>query len=124
MSSTARADMAVVRGSLTDCPVVLVSATPSLETVTNVAEERYARVHLPNRHGVAEMPHIEVLDMRASAPPRGHWLAPPLTQALAETVAGGEQAMLFLNRPRLRPAHVMPQLRPPPRMSALLGVAG
>ena len=91
-------DMAVVRGSLTDCPVVLVSATPSLETVTNVAEERYARVHLPNRHGVAEMPHIEVLDMRASAPPRGHWLAPPLTQALAETVAGGEQAMLFLNR--------------------------
>ncbi|MEJ2120307.1 MAG: primosomal protein N' [Alphaproteobacteria bacterium] len=91
-------DMAVVRAQLGDIPIVLASATPSLETLANVDAERYARLHLPERHGVAELPDVTLVDMRRTPPPRGKWLSPALTEALTETLAAGEQAMLFLNR--------------------------
>ena len=91
-------DMAVVRARLEDCPAVLVSATPSLETVVNVEKGRYASVLLPDRHGAARLPTIETVDLRETPPERGAWLAPPLRAALAETLDAGEQALLFLNR--------------------------
>ena len=91
-------DMAVVRASLGEFPVVLASATPSLESLVNVEAGRYRRVHLPNRHGGASLPDVEIVDMRKHPPDRGRWLSPRLDQALAETLEAGEQAMLFLNR--------------------------
>ncbi|HXP31072.1 MAG TPA: primosomal protein N' [Stellaceae bacterium] len=91
-------DMAVVRASLAQMPIVLVSATPSLETTVNVEHGRYARLHLPARHGAARLPEIRVVDMRQARPERQRFLSPPLVAALAETMAAGEQAMLFLNR--------------------------
>ena len=91
-------DMAVVRGSIADVPIVLVSATPSLETTINIEHGRYRYLHLPLRHGAARLPEIRVIDMRRERPERQRFLAPPLVAALAETLAAGEQAMLFLNR--------------------------
>jgi primosomal protein N' (replication factor Y) len=91
-------DMAVVRASLSKLPIVLVSATPSLETTINVEQHRYQRVHLPARHGLAQLPEIRVIDMRRAKTERQRFLAPPLVTALAQTLAAGEQAMLFLNR--------------------------
>ena len=91
-------DMAVVRARLTGIPIVLVSATPSLETVQNVAARRYEALHLPYRHGGALLPVIGPVDLRTDKPPRQSWLSPTLRQALSETLAAGEQAMLFLNR--------------------------
>ena len=91
-------DMAVVRARLTDIPIVLVSATPSLETVQNVANGRYGALHLPDRHGGAQLPIISAIDLRVDKPPRQSWLSPTLRQALGETLAAGEQALLFLNR--------------------------
>jgi len=91
-------DMAVVRAQLGEIPIVLASATPSLETLANADAGRYARLHLPERHGVAELPDVTLVDMRRTPPPRGKWLSPALTEALTETLAAGEQAMLFLNR--------------------------
>jgi primosomal protein N' (replication factor Y) len=91
-------DMAVVRGSLARIPVVLVSATPSLETIANVEHKRYDRVHLPGRHGGALLPVIRAIDLRRDKPPRQRFLAPPLLDAIRETMAAGEQALLFLNR--------------------------
>ena len=91
-------DMAVVRGQIGGFPVILVSATPSLETRINVERGRYRRVHLPERHGAAVLPPIEAIDLREHAPPRGGFLAPPLREALTEVLARGEQALLFLNR--------------------------
>ena len=91
-------DMAVVRARLTDIPIVLVSATPSLETVQNVASGRYEALHLPERHGGAQLPIISAVDLRADKPPRQSWLSPTLRQALSETLTAGEQALLFLNR--------------------------
>ncbi len=91
-------DMAVVRASLGRIPVVLVSATPSLETVVNVRTGRYRSWCLPDRHGGADLPEVSLIDMRRDAPPGGRWLSPQLRQALSDTFAAGEQAMLFLNR--------------------------
>jgi primosomal protein N' (replication factor Y) (superfamily II helicase) len=91
-------DMAVVRAHIARAPVVLASATPSLETLANVREGRYRALDLPERHGGAQLPAIAVIDMRANPPERGEWLAPALRAAIADTLAAGEQALLFLNR--------------------------
>jgi primosomal protein N' (replication factor Y) len=91
-------DMAVVRARLGGFPAVLASATPALETLANVQAGRYRRLHLPDRHAGAAMPAISVVDMRRHPPPRGSWLSPLLVTALEETLAAGEQAMLYLNR--------------------------
>jgi primosomal protein N' (replication factor Y) (superfamily II helicase) len=91
-------DMAVLRASLAQIPIVLVSATPSLETVVNVSRGRYDRVHLPERHAQAVLPTVAIIDMRKETLPVGRFLSAPLIAALSETLADGEQALLFLNR--------------------------
>jgi primosomal protein N' (replication factor Y) len=91
-------DMAIVRARLSECPAVLVSATPSLETVANVEAGRYGHLRLSSRHGGATLPKIELVDLRETPPDRGRFLAPPLIEAVRQTLARGEQAMLFLNR--------------------------
>jgi primosomal protein N' (replication factor Y) (superfamily II helicase) len=91
-------DMAVVRASLARVPIVLASATPSLESLVNAERGRYTRIVLPDRHGGAQMPEIELIDLRVDKPARQRFLAPALVAALTRTLAEGEQAMLFLNR--------------------------
>jgi primosomal protein N' (replication factor Y) len=91
-------DMAVVRARFCQAPAVLVSATPSLETVANVEAGRYARLSLPTRHAGAALPEVAAIDLRETPPERGRFLAPPLVAAVQATLARGEQAMLFLNR--------------------------
>jgi primosomal protein N' (replication factor Y) len=91
-------DMAVLRAHLGGFPVVLCSATPSLETLSNVESGRYGAVHLPDRHGGAALPVVEAIDLRRAPPPRGRFLSPILREALAATLGRGDQAMLFLNR--------------------------
>jgi len=91
-------DMAVARAHLGRIPVVLVSATPSLETVVNARNGRYRRLHLVDRHGGARLPTVELIDLRVDRPPRGQWLAPILVTAIAAALKAEEQAMLFLNR--------------------------
>ena len=91
-------DMAVVRATLEKAALVLASATPSLESLANVERSRYVRLALAERHGGAPLPATELLDMRREAPPRGRWLADRLVTAMAETLAAGEQALLYLNR--------------------------
>jgi len=91
-------DMAVVRASLGQFPIILSSATPSLESSVNAEQGRYERIVLPERHGVAELPSITAIDMRTEPPERGRWLAPRLVEEIANALVAGEQAMLFLNR--------------------------
>ncbi|MGV8949183.1 MAG: replication restart helicase PriA [Candidatus Paracaedibacter sp.] len=88
-------DMAVVRAKLSRIPIVLVSATPSLETVTNVEQDRYQHLVLKNRHGGANMPTIQTIDMRHYP---HNWISPPLQEAIAQGLEAKEQVMLFLNR--------------------------
>lgn len=91
-------DMAVVRARLAKAAIVLVSATPSLETLTNAETGRYDHLHLSERHGSAGLPAVEAIDLRKHPPERGRFLSPPLIEAVTDTLARGEQAMLFLNR--------------------------
>ena len=91
-------DMAVVRGQLENAPVVLATATPSLETATNVETGRYNFIHLPTRHGGAKLPEISLVDLRKDPPQRQTWISPPLQKAITETLEQEEQTLLFLNR--------------------------
>lgn len=91
-------DMAVLRARLAGLPAVLASATPSLETVVNGRRGRYDWLHLPERHGGAELPELQCIDLRREPPPRGRWVAPVLWREVEDTLERGEQAMLFINR--------------------------
>lgn len=91
-------DMAVVRGRLEDVPVVLASATPSLETRVNADRGRYRHVVLPARATGQAMPDLVAIDMRRAGPPKGRFLAPGLVGAIRAATERGEQALLFLNR--------------------------
>jgi len=91
-------DVAVMRAKLEGLPIILASATPAIESRQMAEIGVYTEVKLPERYGVAELPGIEALDLTADPPPRGRWLAPRLVRELEETLAKGEQALLFLNR--------------------------
>ncbi|MBZ9935866.1 primosomal protein N' [Mesorhizobium sp. BR1-1-16] len=91
-------DMAVVRGNLGGFPVILASATPSIESRVNADQGRYVRLKLPARFASARLPEIRPIDLRTDPPEKGSFLSPVLVQAIEETVAGKQQALLFLNR--------------------------
>ena len=91
-------DMAVVRGRIEACPVVLASATPSLESRVNAQQGRYVHLRLEARFGGRTLPPIKAIDLRKEAAPRGKWISPRLCEAVRETIGRQEQALLFLNR--------------------------
>ncbi len=91
-------DMAVMRAKLEGAAVVLASATPALETMVNAEAGRYTRLMLAARPGASRLPDVELVDLRRAPPEKNHWLSPWLIQALKETLAAGEQSLLFLNR--------------------------
>ena len=91
-------DVAVMRGKFEGVPVILATATPAIETRQQVEIGNYAELKLPGRYGAAEMPEIEAIDLLKDPPERGRWIAPKLVTAIDETLARGEQALLFLNR--------------------------
>jgi primosomal protein N' (replication factor Y) len=91
-------DLAVARAKIEAALVVLASATPSLESLWNAEAGRYRWLRLGDRHGAAQLPDIDLIDLRAHPPEHGRWLSPPLVGALAETYGRGEQSLLFLNR--------------------------
>ncbi len=91
-------DMAVVRARTCDIPLVLASATPSVETEVNARRNRYRRVSLPERFGGQHLPSIEPIDLTREGPPRGRFIAPRLAEAVKVAIERKEQALLFLNR--------------------------
>ena len=91
-------DMAVVRGHIGNFPVILASATPSVETQVNAQQGRYGRVVLSARFAEAALPDLAAIDMRKSPPQRGGFLSPVLLEEMKKTLGRGEQSLLFLNR--------------------------
>ena len=89
-------DVAVMRAAREKIPIVLGSATPSLESLKNARQGAYALMELPERTGSAVMPAVRLLDMRRLKPSEG--LSLPLREALADRLAKREQSILFLNR--------------------------
>lgn len=92
-------DLAVVRAHMGKISVVLVSATPSLETMQNVWLGKYEHLQLPDRHGGAELPDIHLIDMTKDKPERQHFISPTLEEAMRKTIGERSgQVLLFLNR--------------------------
>ncbi len=90
-------DMAIVRAHLGGFPIVLASATPSIETYCNVLDGRYACVQLPERYANAALPDLHIIDMR-SKEKRSGYLSMPLIKAMAQAIEQHNQTLLFLNR--------------------------
>ena len=93
-------DLAVYRGHLEGVPVLLGSATPSLESWARAGEGRYGLVRLPARVSGGSMPRVRLVDMNALPRSRREpiVLAPALLQAVEERVQRGEQTLMLLNR--------------------------
>ncbi len=91
-------DMAVVRAMQSHCPIVLASATPSLETLINAENGKYDWLYLGERHGPAELPQMASVDLRVHKLNAGSWISEPLFTALKENYGRGEQSLLYLNR--------------------------
>ena len=91
-------DMAVVRASLGAIPVVLASATPSLETMVNARTGRYRHLKLESRFSGQALPEVRAIDLRTDKPEIGKWISPLLVREVTATLAKGEQSLLFLNR--------------------------
>ena len=93
-------DVAVMRGHLEPCVVLLGSATPALESWRNVRRGKYAAARLTRRADNAAMPVVQVVDMRREQARSGHVqvFSKILLDAIGERLKRGEQTMLFLNR--------------------------
>jgi len=91
-------DMAVVRAQTGKLPVVLASATPALETLVNAKSGKYTHLLLPSRFGGANLPDVELIDLKHYRPGAQRWVSEPLIEAITKNLAEGRQAMLFLNR--------------------------
>lgn len=89
-------DVAVRRAQMLGIPVVLGSATPSLESYANATQGRYTLAALPDRATGASMPAVRTIDTRVDRPEEG--LTPTLAQAIAARLARGEQSLVFVNR--------------------------
>jgi primosomal protein N' (replication factor Y) len=89
-------DLAVLRAQRAQVPVILGSATPSLETLDNVEQGRYARHELPQRPGAARPPAMHLVDLRKHPSDQG--LSQPAMSAIERHLAGGGQVIVFLNR--------------------------
>jgi len=89
-------DLAVWRAQRAQVPIVLGSATPSLETLENVAQARYSQQLLPQRPGAARAPHLTLVDLRKHAGEQG--ISQPAMQAIERHLTAGGQVIVFLNR--------------------------
>jgi len=89
-------DLAVVRARGAGVPVILGSATPSLETLENAASGRYIKHLLPQRPGAAQPPRMALVDLRRHAAEQG--LSGPALQAIDQHLRAAGQVIVFLNR--------------------------
>ncbi|OYT73532.1 MAG: primosomal protein N' [Chloracidobacterium sp. CP2_5A] len=93
-------DTAILRASRLNCPVILGSATPAIETFQHAAVGKYTRLTLPRRIGSRRLPEVTLVDMREvfKRHKATRFISDELQTAIAETCAQGEQVMVLLNR--------------------------
>ncbi len=91
-------DMAIYKAIRSSVPIVLASATPSLETYHNMKIGKYIHLTLPKRATGAALPNIKLIDLKANTPERGKWISSVLTNEIKSKLDNREQSLLFLNR--------------------------
>lgn len=97
-------DLALLRGQEQDCPVILGTATPAVTTWHRAQQGEMQIIRMPHRVGTAQLPSVEVVDLKSEGRLSAGFLSRRLRDALEETVAAGQQAILFLNRRGFAPA--------------------
>ncbi|RTK93341.1 MAG: primosomal protein N' [Rickettsiales bacterium] len=91
-------DMAVLRGAITNCKILLISATPSIESIYNVQLGKYKLFELKDRFNDALMPNIQIVDMRKESILVNNWLSQQVKNAIKANFEKKEQTLIFLNR--------------------------
>ena len=91
-------DMAIYKAIRSSVPIVLASATPSLETYHNMKIGKYIHLTLPKRATGAALPDIKLIDLKTNTPERGKWISSVLTNEIKSKLDNREQSLLFLNR--------------------------
>ncbi|GMO56231.1 MAG: primosomal protein N' [Rickettsiales bacterium] len=91
-------NVAIKRAQLNNIPIVLASATPSIETLINVDNSKCERVFLKSRYGNAVLPEIKIVDLRQEKLKQNQFLSTPLKKAITENLINKRQTMLFMNR--------------------------
>jgi primosomal protein N' (replication factor Y) (superfamily II helicase) len=96
-------DMAIVRAKLNNIPIILSSATPSLETLINCEgdkniKSKYFKINLPSRFGNSLMPTINIVDLKKEKLKRNNYISVPLIEKIHEHLENKKQVLLFLNR--------------------------
>jgi primosomal protein N' (replication factor Y) len=99
-------DFAVVRARQLGIPIVLASATPSLESMHNARHGRYRKLEMPTRIGAAGAPTLRIVDLGRHASRQS--LSTPLVASIEQHLAAGNQVLLFLNRRGFAPALFCP----------------
>ena len=103
--------MAILRAKHADCSIVLVTATPSLESWINVQKGRYQHITLANRYGVATMPDIQTIDLTKFKLAYGKWISEPLLSDMQHRLKSNQQTLLYLNRRGYAPLAVCSECR-------------
>jgi primosomal protein N' (replication factor Y) len=91
-------DMAILRGFMEKFPVILCSATPSIETYVNAQDQKYNYVELSSRYGVESLPEVKAIDLLKESLEQERWISSTLKSAITQTLAKNYQVLLFLNR--------------------------
>lgn len=95
-------DLAMVRSQIQNCPIILGSATPSIESLYNVQRKRYHYLHLPVRAGNAKPPTFHIIDLRNKK--LKHGISEPLLKEISNHLEQKNQVLIFLNRRGFAPA--------------------
>ena len=91
-------DMAVLRGHIEKCQILLVSATPSIESIYNAQIGKYHLVELKSRFNAAFLPAVKIVDMRQESLARNSWLSEEVIEAIKNNIHNKQQTLIFLNR--------------------------
>lgn len=91
-------DMAIAKARFENIPIILSSATPSVETLYNIKLSKYHSFHLKSRFGDAVLPEVKLIDMNNQKMHKGDWISPVLRKELENTLHLGKQSLIFLNR--------------------------
>jgi primosomal protein N' (replication factor Y) len=91
-------DMAIARAKINNIPIILSSATPSIETEHNIRDLKYHHTFLASRYGKGQMPEIRIIDLVKNKPAKGHWVTSELATQIIDNFKQNKQALLYLNR--------------------------
>ena len=91
-------DMAVLKGHIEHCQTLLVSATPSIESIHNAKIGKYHLLELRDRFNAALLPTIKIVDMRQESLARNSWLSEKVIKAIQNNIQSNQQTLIFLNR--------------------------